>query len=66
MTHSEPARPDGNTVFSDPPSFELEYFLDDDEAPTTMTVCSAENPGSIATEWITIDIRQAVPLEQVR
>lgn len=66
MSTPEPVPANGMAVLADYPSFELEYYLDDNDAPSTIIVCSTESAGSIATEWITIDIAHAVPVEDVR
>lgn len=46
------------------PSFELEYGLDDPEAPTAVTVF-APDAADVSTAWLSIDADHAVPLEDV-
>lgn len=48
------------------PAFRLEFYYDDQEYPTEVTVCSATDRGTLATHWITIDIDHAVPLDDIR
>jgi len=48
------------------PSFDLEYYLDIDESPSRLTICSADSSGSLATEWITIELKHAVPIDTIR
>lgn len=62
----EPVQPDGARQLADLPEFEPEYYLDDTENPTTITICSADTSGKIATEWITIDAPHAIAIEHVR
>lgn len=48
------------------PRFELEYLVDDIEYPSQVMVVPSGAGGRSETEWITADIRHAVPLEWVR
>lgn len=45
--------------------FSLEYYVDDRHSPTEITISSTESIGSLATEWITADIDDAVPFESI-
>lgn len=66
MDTIEPVEPDAARHLGDLPQFEPEYYLDDTDNPTTITICSADTSGKIATEWITIDASHAVAIEHVR
>lgn len=46
------------------PTFALSFGVDDDDAPTQVTVY-ADDIDEIATHWITIDAAHAVPLDTV-
>ena len=46
------------------PTFELAYLFDEEEDPETVTVFSDEDD-RITTEWMTVDRRSAVALEDV-
>lgn len=46
-----------------PPAFELEAAYDDPENPGTVTVHPAD-PEDPTTEWLTIDVGFAVPIEE--
>lgn len=57
----------GATLGSDElPVFELDYLFDDRDRPTEVTVFPAEDTFDISTNWITIDIDHAVPLDRIR
>lgn len=64
MDTIEPVEPDAARRLNDHPEFELEYYFDDRE--TTITICSADTSGKLATEWITIDASHAVAFEHIR
>lgn len=48
------------------PGFDLSYLFDDADNPTEVTVFPASNTHDISTNWITVDLGTAVPLEQIR
>lgn len=48
------------------PEFDADYYLDDEESPTTVTICSSESPDRLATEWITCEVSHVVPMESIR
>ncbi len=48
------------------PEFELAYLYDDDDEPSEVTVFPARFDDDLATNWITIDVGHAVPLDHVR
>lgn len=48
------------------PEFDLAYLYDDEDDPTEVTVFPARFGDDLATHWITIDRRHAVPLDRVR
>lgn len=66
MDTIEPIEPGAAHHLGDFPEYEPEYYLDDAENPTTITICSADTSGKIATEWITVDATHAVAIEEVR
>lgn len=53
----------GLTAF---PEFELAFLYDDDDEPSEVTVFPARFDDDLATNWITIDVGHAVPLDRVR
>lgn len=59
----------GNDVqpaFDQYPEYELEYYLDREESPPTIILCSTESAGQIATEWISCRANYAVSVDAVR
>lgn len=55
--------------FQDPyelPRFELEYLVDDLDDPTEIMVVPNQDHSRGHEQWITMDTRQAVPLEDIR
>lgn len=66
MLPSEPIEPARGTDLAQLPEFQLEYYLDDVDGQTTVTICSAESGGHLATEWIATEADNAVSLEDVR
>lgn len=48
------------------PRFELSYLFDDRDKPTEVTVFPESNEYDISTNWITIDVSSAVPLDNLR
>lgn len=66
MNRTDPAGADPRTVLDDYPVFDAEYYFDDSESPTTVTICTAESRGLLATEWISCRASHAVPIESVR
>lgn len=48
------------------PTFDLEYYIDQEASPVEVTVCSTETVGTIATEWITVDLEHAIPVEDIQ
>lgn len=66
MVTPDVTRDDRDPALQEYPSFEFEYYFDDHESPTTITICSTESSGSLATEWISIRASHAYPLEAIR
>lgn len=66
MIHTDITPDDIDVALYDYPSFEFEYYFDDHESPTTITICSTESSGKLATEWISIRASHAYPLEAIR
>lgn len=48
------------------PNFDLSYLFDNEDEPTEVTVFPASDEFDISTNWITIDVDGAVPLDQVQ
>lgn len=48
------------------PRFELSYLFDSEDDPTEVTVFPASDDFDISTNWITVTVDAAIPLEQVR
>lgn len=59
-------RPDGPSFEpTDPPEFALDFLVDDEVEPSELTIFSPEGD-DITTQWITVEIDAAVPIEAVR
>ena len=48
------------------PRFELSYLFDNQDEPTEVTIFPESNDFDISTNWITVAVDAAIPLEQVR
>ena len=48
------------------PRFELSYLFDSEDEPTEVTVFPESDDHDISTNWITVAIDAAVPLDQIR
>lgn len=48
------------------PRFELSYLFDDRDNPTEVTVFPESNEYDISTNWITVDVGSAIPLDNLR
>lgn len=48
------------------PEFNLDYLFDDSDDPTEVTVFPADERRDLSTNWITIDVESAVPLDRIR
>lgn len=48
------------------PEFDLAYLYDDDDDPAEVTVFPARFGDDLATNWITMDVGHAIPLDRVR
>lgn len=58
-------RPDVPSVVpTDPPTFELDFMVDDEEDPTELTIFSPRGD-DITTQWITVDLNTAVPIQAI-
>jgi hypothetical protein len=67
MSTSERTTPDRPTVeLAELPRFELSYLFDDERAPSEVTVFPASDDFDISTNWITVGVDGAVPLDDVR
>lgn len=66
MSATEPAVSEPAIELGELPSFELSYLFDSEDEPTEVTVFPGSDEFDISTNWITIDVDGAVPLEAVR
>jgi hypothetical protein len=48
------------------PRFDLSYLFDDTEDPAEVTVFPASHDVDISTNWITVSVDGAVPLDEIR
>lgn len=64
MSASEDAITTAGTPEADP-EFELECLYDDMEEPTELTIFTPEG-NATASEWITVDLKTAVPVTDIR
>ncbi len=59
--------PAGSSVaLGDPPEFDLSYLYDSKDQPSEVTVFPASNEFDISTNWITVPVDWAIPLEETR
>lgn len=56
---------DATVPLDDFPSFDLGCLFDDRDDPSEVTVYPGSNAHDISTNWITMDLDHAVPLEDV-
>lgn len=66
MSVTDQQRPEAALDLDELPGFDLSYLFDNADDPTEVTVFPASNDQDISTNWITVDLGTAVPLEQVR
>lgn len=66
MSAIEGAAPGPAIELEELPRFELSYLFDNEEEPTEVTVFPASDDFDISTNWITVAVEAAVPLDQVR
>lgn len=50
---------------TDPPEFDLEFLVDEENDPTELTVFSS-HADDITTHWITVNIEAAIPIQDGR
>ena len=48
------------------PRFDLSYLFDSKDDPTEVTVFPASDDFDISTNWITVNVEGAVPLDEIR
>lgn len=48
------------------PRFDLSYLFDTEDDPTEVTVFPATDDFDISTNWITVDVDGAIPLDEIR
>lgn len=66
MSVTDHQEPDTLVELDELPAFDLSYLFDNADEPSEVTVFPASNTHDISTNWITVDLGTAVPLEQVR
>ena len=66
MSVTDHQEPDTLVDLDELPAFDLSYLFDNADEPSEVTVFPASNTQDISTNWITVDLGTAVPLEQVR
>lgn len=64
MTNTHSTESPSAPVLGAYPTFELEYYLDDNELPKKVIICGTESTGQIATEWLAMDLNHAIPIEE--
>ncbi len=47
------------------PEYDVEYYYDVDETPTTVILCSTDSAGHLATEWLCCEAEHVVPMEAI-
>ena len=66
MSATEEAAPGPAIELEELPRFDLSYLFDDQDEPTEVTVFPESNAYDISTNWITVTVESAVPLDEVR
>ena len=66
MSAIEGAAPGRTIELDDLPRFELSYLFDSEDEPTEVTVFPESDDYDISTNWITVSVEGAVPLDKVR
>ena len=66
MSAIEGAAPDRAIEVEVLPRFELSYLFDSEDEPTEVTVFPESDDHDISTNWITVAVEAAVPLDQIR
>lgn len=66
MSVTDHQRADASVDLEELPAFGLSYLFDNADEPSEVTVFPASNSHDISTNWITVDLGTAVPLEQIR
>lgn len=60
------SRPTGGSELKKLPTFGLSYLFDDEKRPSEVTLYPESSEADFMTEWLTADVADAVPLEDVR
>lgn len=47
------------------PRFELSYLYDSEDQPTEVTIYPESNEYDISTNWLTVDLDAAIPIDQI-
>lgn len=66
MSAVEGAASDSAIDLEELPRFELSYLFDREDEPTEVTVFPESNDFDISTNWISVAVDAAVPLDQIR
>lgn len=65
MENSEVANRKRDRALDEYPEYDLEYYIDDDESPAAMIICSTDSAGHLAAEWIGCEASFAIPMESI-
>lgn len=65
MRHDNDIAPDAERELDQFPTFELEYLVDEQQHPTELTIFPESTQFDIHTNWITVDIGSAIPLDEI-
>ena len=57
---------ESSVALEDDPEFELSYLYDRKDQPSEVTVFPASNEFDISTNWITVPVDWAIPIEETR
>ena len=66
MSATEEAAPEPAVELEELPRFDLSYLFDSQDEPTEVTVFPETDDFDISTNWITVDVDCAVPLDSIR
>lgn len=58
--------PTGEQDLEQLPRFSLSYLYDDEVRPTEVTLFPESAEADLVTQWLTVDVESAIPLEDVR
>lgn len=56
----------GGTELETLPTFELSYLFDDADNPREVTLFPGDESADLMSEWLTVAVEDAIPLEKIR